>query len=136
NVPVGLVAAGLAARMLPTPGPVRRSGLDIAGAAGIALTLALLLVPLTLGRTAGWPAWTWISLVAAVAAAVLTAAWQRRQNRRGGTPILDLALLRSRTLRVGLVANTAFMLFFASFMFTLTLLLQSGLGLSPFRAGL
>lgn len=136
NVPVCLVAAILAARMLPVPEITRRPGLDIIGAAGIAFALALLLVPLTLGRSSGWPVWTWISLVASVPVAAAALRWQQFKGRRGGTPILDLALLRNPTFRVGLLANTAFMLFFASFMFTLTLLLQHGLGLGPFSAGL
>lgn len=136
NVPVGMLAAILAARMLPAPERTRLPGLDIAGAVGIALTLALLLVPLTVGRSAGWPIWTWISLAACLPIAAITLRWQQLKGRGGGTPILDLTLLNSPTFRAGLVANTAFMLFFASFMFTLTLLLQSGLGLGPFRAGL
>ena len=136
NVPVGLVGCLLAARMLParTRGP--RSRLDPVGAAGAAAALALLLVPLTLGRTEGWPAWTWLSMAASVPVAVLTVQWQRLLARRGGVPLLDVALLADRTFRSGLLANMSFMLYFASYMFTLTLLLQAGLGLDAFEAGL
>jgi hypothetical protein len=45
-------------------------------------------------------------------------------------------LLRTRTFAAGLLAIAAFMLFFPSFMFILTLLLQDGLELSPLHAGL
>ena len=136
NVPVCVVAAILAARMLPVPEHDRRPRVDAIGALGIALALALLLAPLTLARSSGWLIWTWISLAASMPIAGLTLYWQQITRRRGGIPILDLSLLRSPTFRAGLVANTAFMLFFASFMFTLTLLLQFGLGLGPFTAGL
>ncbi len=95
-----------------------------------------MLVPLTLGRSSGWPTWTWVSLGAAVPAALVTLRWQQRLGRRGGAPVLDVVLLRDTAFRAGLLANAAFMLYFASFMFTLTLLLQSGLGLGPFAAGM
>lgn len=109
NVPVGALAAVLATRMLPTPKRDRPPGLDPAGALGVTLVLALLLVPLTLGRSAGWPAWTWTALAAALPAGAATLAWQRHLSRRGASPVLDLALLRTRTFRTGLVANAAFL---------------------------
>ena len=62
--------------------------------------------------------------------------WQRRLTKVGGTPLLDLAMLRTPSFRAGLVANTAFMCYFGSFMFTLTLFLQVGLGLDAYDAGL
>ncbi|GAA4989815.1 MFS transporter [Actinopolymorpha pittospori] len=136
NVPVGLVAALLARRMLPAGGARSRAAVDPLGALGIAVTLALVLVPLTLGRTAGWPLWTWLSMALAVPVGVVTIRWQHHLHRRGGTPVLDLTLVREPAFRAGLVANGAFMLYFASFMFTLTLLLQAGLRLTPFTAGL
>jgi hypothetical protein len=38
------------------------------GAVGVAVAISLVLVPLTVGRTEGWPAWTWISFATAVPA--------------------------------------------------------------------
>ena len=136
NVPIGAVAAVLAWRTLPRPDTGKRPRLDPLGAVGVALTLGLVLVPLTLGRNSGWPTWTWISLAAAVPAAAVTLRWQQLLGRRGGAPVLDVTLLREKVFRAGLLANGAFMLYFASFMFTLTLLLQAGLGLGPFAAGM
>lgn len=68
--------------------------------------------------------------------AFATQRWERRLSRRGAAPVLDLALLRRRSFLSGLVAGGAFMYSFASFMFTLTLLLQGGLGLDALEAGL
>jgi MFS family permease len=132
NVPVCAVLAPLARRMLPDERPARPARLDIPGAIGVSTTLALVLVPVTLGRSAGWPLWAWLSLAGSVVLAGFT--W--RQQRRAVQPVLDLDLLRQPAYRAGLVAGAAFMAYFASFMFTLTLLLQGGLGLSAFRAGL
>src|ERR1700722_3397071 len=98
--------------------------------------VALALVPLTLGRDEGWPVWTWVSLAAARPALAATIAWERRLTRQGGEPLLNMALFRDRAFSAGLLLNFACLFFFGSFMFVLTLLLQSGLGLSPLRAGI
>jgi MFS family permease len=50
--------------------------------------------------------------------------------------LLELGLLRVASFRAGLVANFAFLLYFASYMFTLTLFSQEGLGLDALHAGL
>ncbi|HTZ42696.1 MAG TPA: MFS transporter [Jatrophihabitans sp.] len=145
NVPIGLVVAALAWRILPArvgrsdeqqPVAARLRQLDPLGAAGIAASLALVLVPLTLGRAMGWPAWAWGCLAAAVPAGAATLRWERAAGRRGLTPMLDLPLLRGPGFRAGVLANVAFMLYFGSYMFTLSLLLQAGLGLSALAAGL
>ncbi len=136
NVPVGAVAAILAWRMLPNPQRRQRPGLDPLGAIGATATVGAVLVPLTVGRSEGWPAWTWVCMAAAIPLAAATLAWQRHLAAAGGTPLLDVTLLRTPTFRSGLAANAAFMCYFGSFMFTLTLLLQAGLGLNAFGAGL
>lgn len=136
NVPVGAVALVFALRLLPHHRSQRRPRLDPLGAIGISGALALVLVPLILGREEGWPVWTWICMAAALPLLAATLAWEFRLTRRGGEPLLDLTLFRNRSFAAGLPVNVAFMSFFASFMFVLTLLLQGGLGLSPLEAGL
>ncbi|KZM76124.1 MFS transporter [Nocardia terpenica] len=136
NVPIGLAAAALAARWLPRHERTRRPRLDPVGALGIAAALALLLVPITLGRPEGWPVWTWLSMLAAVPVLLLTLRYEGRLARRGGEPVLDTAMVRERGFSLGLVIAGGYLTFFAGFMLCLTLLLQNGLGLSPLRAGL
>lgn len=136
NVPVGVVAVIVATVVVPRARGQRRPRLDPLGAVGVSATLALALVPLTLGRDEGWPAWTWVSLAAALPAAVATVAWERRLARAGGEPLLDLTLFRDRAFSAGLLLNFVAIFFFGSFMFVLTLLLQAGLGLSPLHAGI
>ena len=136
NVPVGAVALVAAALVVPHAWAQRRPRLDPLGALGVSASIALALVPLTLGRDQGWPPWTWVSLAAALPVLALTVAWERRLARRKGEPLLDLPLFRDRTFSAGLVVNFGLVFFFGSFMFVLTLLLQAGLGQSPLRAGL
>ena len=136
NVPIGLAAAALAARWLP--GHERRGGtrLDPVGAVGISAALALILVPISLGRPEHWPLWTWISLGAAIPVAASVLWYEARLGRSGGAPVLNVELLKERVFAAGMVIAGLYLTFFAGFMLCLTLLLQNGLGLSPLRAGL
>ena len=136
NVPVGVIALIVAAVVVPQARGLRRPRLDPLGSIGVSGGLALALVPLTLGRDEGWPAWTWASMALALPVLAATVAWERRLTRNGGEPLLNLALFRDRAFSAGLLLNFASLFFFGSFMFVLTLLLQSGLGLSPLHAGI
>lgn len=136
NVPVGVLALIAGILVVPPATGPRRPRLDPLGAVGVSGGLALALVPLTLGRDEGWPVWTWLSLAAALPVLAVTVAWERRLTRRGGEPLLDLTLFRDRAFSAGLLLNFVAIFFFGSFMFVLTLLLQSGLGLSPLHAGI
>ncbi len=136
NVPVGVAVIVAGARMLPA---ARRPGshrLDPVGAIGVSATLALALVPLVLGRSQGWPTWTWVALAACLPVGAAVIGWERVLDRRGGQPLLDLGLLRNRPYVAGLVIIVAFMAAFGGTMFGLTLMLQVGLNLSPLAAGL
>lgn len=132
NVPVGAVAIVMALRVLPAARQDNGSRLDPLGALGISAALGLVLVPLVLGRSEGWPTWTWISMVAALPVLLVTLYWERRHPE----PTLDLALFRDSSFTTGLVGNAAFYAFFGSFMLCLTIVLQSGLGMDPRSAGL
>jgi EmrB/QacA subfamily drug resistance transporter len=137
NLPVGLFVIALASRILPAPDiNRRRPRLDPVGVLAVSGSLALALIPLVLGRSQGWPAWTWLMLAAAVPAFILSLGYERRLARAGGTPLLDLSLFTSRSFRIGICISSAFMSYFISGVFVISLLLQSGLGLTPLRAGL
>ena len=135
NVPVGAVALVAAARLVPHAYSQRRPKLDPLGALGISASLALALVPLTLGRDEGWPVWTWVAMALSLPVLALTVWWERRLSHRGGQPLVDLHLFGDRAFSAGLVVNFGLTFFFGSFMFILTLLLQAGLGQQPFHAG-
>jgi MFS family permease len=96
--------------------------------------MALILVPLALGRDTGWPTWVWICLVAAAVTGPAVLGWQGAIARRGGTPIIDTRLFKNHAYALLLSACSLFQLYFGCFMFTLSLLLQVGLGESADQA--
>ncbi|WP_306321718.1 MULTISPECIES: MFS transporter [unclassified Streptomyces] len=135
NVPVGVPAALAAWRLLPAGLSGPRRQFDVLGALGITAALALLLIPLSLGREAGWPVWTWVCLAATVPVAWATWRWQRTLRARGGEPVLNPALFRNRPYLTLVAGLGSFQLYFGAYMFTIALLLQAGLGASPLVAG-
>jgi EmrB/QacA subfamily drug resistance transporter len=136
NVPIGLGAAFLAARWLPSTKSGQRQKLDPVGAIGISAALALFLIPLTVGRPEGWPLWTWLSMAASVPVMFGTVRYESRLGAGGGSPVLDTKLLKQRTFASGMFVGAGYLTFFAGFMLCLTIVLQDGLGLTPLRAGL
>ncbi|MEV4349314.1 MFS transporter [Actinoplanes sp. NPDC049596] len=133
NVPISVAAVIATARLLPRQ--LRggsRHRFDVLGALGIAGSLGLVLVPLTLGREQGWPAWIFALMAAAVPVFAATLWWEHRHTE----PVLDLRLFSSRAFAVGLPATATFMMFFNSFFLILTVFWQGGLKLSALGAGL
>ncbi|MCP2257046.1 drug resistance transporter, EmrB/QacA subfamily [Streptoalloteichus tenebrarius] len=138
NVPVGLLTLVGARRTLSSSAraTTRGRGLDVTGVGLLSGALLLLTVPLVVGGQAGWPTWTWFSLAASVPTLVAFLVWERRLAARGGSPLVDPALFRSRTFSAGNAIALAFFAGNAGLFFVLTLQLQNGMGYSPLAAGL
>ncbi|UXY27434.1 MFS transporter [Streptomyces sp. HUAS TT20] len=136
NVPVVVLGLVLAARVVPETRSQRPEPVDGPGTVLLALSLLALLVPLTEGRAAGWPLWTWLSLAAFPVAAGLFYAVERRADRGGRTPLVPPSLFALASLRRGLVLMLPFSIGFSGFMFVIAVALQGGAGLGPVPAGL
>ncbi|MER6448057.1 MFS transporter [Streptomyces venezuelae] len=136
NVPVVLLGLVLAARTVPDTRAGRPAAVDVPGTLLLALSLVSLLLPLTEGRAAGWPMWTWISLGVFPVAAVAFCVTERRADRKGLTPLVSPSLLKLESLRRGLLLVVPFSVGFGGFMFVLAVTLQQGLGMGPVAAGL
>ena len=69
-------------------------------------------------------------------AVALLAAWEVREERRGGDPLLRPALLRQMSFSAGAIFALVYFAGFASVFFTLSILWQEGLGHSALITGL
>jgi MFS family permease len=158
NVPVGLVALVLGARMLPADadadagagaagagaagagaagaGGAGRGRLDLAGAALAAVAMFGLVFPLVQGHALGWPAW----LYAMLAASVLVLAWfavhQIRRQRAGRTPLVEPSIFRHRSYRAGIVFSIVFVGSLGGIVMIFNVFLQNGLGFTPWHSAL
>ncbi|HWI44405.1 MAG TPA: MFS transporter [Nocardioides sp.] len=135
NVPIGaLVLAGVT-RWLPESKAPARSPLDWTGAALLGTAMTLLVLPLTEGRTLGWPLWTWLCLAAVPVAAAAFGARQVVLQRRGGLPLVPPTLFRFRSITAGLAVATPMFITFGGFMFVYSLMAGTH-GMTPLRIGL
>ncbi|MFI8277552.1 MFS transporter [Streptomyces sp. NPDC085929] len=134
NVPVGIAALAVGARVLPRlrgreNGPLP----DLFGAGLLTLAIAALAVALVKGDDWGWGS---ARVLGGLLAALLLAGGFLRRSARHPAPIIELPLLRVPSFAA---ANTAALLFtvaFAGMLLTSTLWCQQIWGYSALRTGL
>jgi EmrB/QacA subfamily drug resistance transporter len=135
NIPVGVAALLASGPVISESRSETARRLDLAGVALGSLVLVLSMVPLVEGREVGWPVWAFAALVAALPAAVLFVALERRVAARGRAPLVELRLLEAPSFRIG-VLSAMILYGVISFFLLLSIYLQEGLGLSAIDSGL
>jgi EmrB/QacA subfamily drug resistance transporter len=137
NVPIGVLALVLAARLVPhtAGGGWRGADLDLIGSLLLGGGVLGVLVPLVEADSGGisrlW--WLW------VLAALLLATFGRREVRavrRGRQPLLDPRLVRTPGYAAGSAIGLVYFIGFTGIWMVLALFFQDGLGYSPLRSGL
>ncbi|HXL92451.1 MAG TPA: MFS transporter [Streptosporangiaceae bacterium] len=132
NVPLGIVALAVAFRLIPSTPPSNPPRLDVtgvimtcAGLAGLTLTAHLLSEP----GAATIPA----AVLGAASLAILAATV--RHLLRTEHPLIDLRVLRLKTLRATIVGGSLFWIMVGAAPFLLPLLFQNVFGWSPVKSG-
>jgi EmrB/QacA subfamily drug resistance transporter len=137
NLPLGLAVLAGSALLVRETADLVRHRMDVAGTGLAAAGLGALLVGLTQGTETGWPPWAVASLLAGPVLLAGFVAHERRLADGHVTPLLPLRLFRDARFSGGvaivLVLNAAGT--GAALLFCLTYYLQTGLGLTPLRAG-
>jgi predicted MFS family arabinose efflux permease len=136
NLPIGVVVMIAALRFLPEHHGGKRRHLDLWGVATLAAAVLLAALPLVLGHTQHWPAWTWVSLFASIVPLAAFIVIERRIADRGGHPLINLHVVTQPAIAWALAAYGIALLTYFSLLFTLALYLQEGLGESPLYSGL
>jgi EmrB/QacA subfamily drug resistance transporter len=133
NVPIGIAAFAGAIRVLPRTVAHPGIRLDSGGMILVGLALTAIIYPLIQGRTAGWPAWTFVMLGAGV---LLLGAFVLWESHDHGDPLIEPALLANRTYTNGILVALAFFGAFSGVLLCVSLFGQLGEGWSPIHAGL
>jgi EmrB/QacA subfamily drug resistance transporter len=133
NVPIGIVAFVGAVRVLPRTVAHPGIRLDKVGVVLVGAALSAIIYPLIQGRTTGWPAWTFLSLVVGVVLLGAFMLWERHQR---GDSLIEPGLLANRTFTSGLLVALAFFGAFAGLVLCVSLFTQLGEHFSPIHAGL
>jgi EmrB/QacA subfamily drug resistance transporter len=138
NVPIGVVALVLAARLLPsTPrrGSVR-SEVDVPGMLLLGGAVLCVLLPLVESEQGGLRTLWWLFGVAVVLGALFVR-WEHRTMRRGRPPLLDIRLFtRTAGYAGGAAIGTMYFCGFTGIWLVFALFFQQGLGYTPLESGL
>jgi EmrB/QacA subfamily drug resistance transporter len=136
NLPIGLVALALAARLIPRSGSGRRGHLDGTGAALLGGGVLALLLPLVEAESGGLARLWWLFPLAAVLLGAFVA-WERRLVARDREPLLDLRLLSDTAgYASGAALGTVYFVGFSGIWLVFALFFQGGLGYTPLQSGL
>jgi EmrB/QacA subfamily drug resistance transporter len=133
NVPIALIAAGLAPRLLMESRHPTATTFDIPGAVSVTAGLALLVYGLVNTVDAGWgSAETLIVLGAALALLVVFVGIESRTEY----PLMPFSIFRLRTLTGANIVGLLVGMSLFSMFFFISLYLQQVLGYEPLEAGL
>jgi MFS family permease len=102
NIPIGILALTGAVKFLPEIRPPGRLRVDLVGVLLLSLFLGSIIYPVTRGREARWPAWTFVSFAASIPLFAFFIAFERWLARSGGNPLVDLGLFKNSTFVAGL----------------------------------
>jgi len=135
NVPIGVVALVLAARLIPRAEPGPRQHADLVGVALLGGGVLALMLPLVLAEAGGLARLWWLFPVGAVVL-VGFVRWERRIVARGRPPLLDVRLLTGTPgYASGALLGTVYFVGFSGIWLVFALYLQSGLGFTPLQSG-
>ena len=135
NLPLGLIAAIGAARIMPESRSPKPPSLDVVGTLLAALGMGLLIYPLIQGREAGWPAWTYVMIAGSVASFAALGVWGRRERRSARDPLIEASIFKHRSYSAGLGTIVVFFAGMIGTLLVLTLFLQLGEHFSAIHAG-
>jgi len=133
NVPLGVIALGLARRLVPDVRADDPGRLDLRGFLLAAMGIAALVFGLE-GVAAERPRWP--VALGALAVALVALAGTVRHLRSDDRPLLDLSILSLNTYRVTALGGSVFRAIITAIPFLLPLFFQLGFGWSAARAGL
>ncbi|PSL42883.1 MFS transporter [Chitinophaga niastensis] len=125
----------LAILLLPENRMTRQPKLDIPGMLLISLVLFLFIYPLIKGREAGWPAWIFVCMGAAIPALIVFINVENRTVALGKDPLIDLRLFHDKHFVTGLIIIFLFNATAAFFMIY-PIYLQNGLHWNVLSTGM
>lgn len=155
NVPICVVAILLAKAWLPDSawepvpaehstssmpvvsknGSAPRPKADLDPVGLVSFGLAVLLVMLPFVESSVGP-WIWGSMVVAAALFVFWAFWEKKYRQRGGEPMIDMELFRTRSFANGTMLIGLYFVGVTSIWVLVALYMQSGLGHTALASGL
>jgi len=137
NIPVVIIGLAVGLALIPESRAAERPGLDPPGTAASVIGLVVVTQGLI---EAGSKGWSDPAALVLIAAGLLTlagfAAWERRLAHRGGQPLVDPALFRSRSFASGAVLGGVAGLGMIGLLFSMPQYFQAVRGTDAFGSGI
>jgi EmrB/QacA subfamily drug resistance transporter len=139
NVPIGVLAFALAARLLPKAPPLTRklsSEIDLLGVVLLGLAVLGVLLPLIESGEGGLAKLWWMFPIAVVLG-IAFVRWEHSMVRRGRSPLLDTRLFTTTPgYSSGAAVGAIYFCGFAGIWLVFANFFQQGLGYTPLQSGL
>lgn len=136
NVPLCAVLLVAAARLLRASPARTREGVDLTGTALLSAGVLLVVLPLTLGRSQGWPAWAWACLAGGVMVTAVFLLEQRQASSSERPAVFDTRVLARPSVLLALATLSLATATYFALLFTVAQYEQAGLGRSAITSGL
>lgn len=131
NLPICVVVLVLGRLFITESTSDKPERLDMLGMFLSVVAVVLIVFPLTQGAEHGWPLWAILLPVAGLLTVGVFIAQQR--TRQGRAPTIVLSMFSDRGFSAGLSAQLVFGLLSGLFFMTMTIFLQTGLGMSALQ---
>ena len=136
NVPIGVVALVLAARLIPRTERGAREHVDLAGVGLLGVGVLAIMLPLVLAEAGGLTRLWWLFPVGALVLFGFVR-WEQRVVVRDGTPLVNVRLLTGTPgYGTGALLGTVYFIGFSGIWLVFALYLQTGLEYTPLQSGL
>lgn len=132
NVPLGIVALGLAGWLVPAL-PTHQHRFDFIGVALSAVGLFLIVLALQEGQSAHWAPWIWVMIGVGTATMVAFVWWQRVNT---GEPLIPLQIFGNWNFTVSNIGIAVAAFALTAEVLPVMFFLQTGCGLEPRQAAL
>jgi len=136
NLPIGVLAAVLAAVSLKESTQNKQRRLDMKGVIILTLALICLIYPLTQGREYGWPLWSYAMLLGSLAGIYFFFRHLGSLKDTQREPLIDLRLFRIRSFNTGVLSVFFYFGLHNAFLFAAAILMQKGYHISPYTASM
>lgn len=136
NIPVGILAIVLGLAIIPRPPGQPSMRNDYVGILLFGASIIAIVFPVIEGRALGWPAWSWAMMASALAGLGVFVWWERCMHLAGAPQLLNYTLITNGQFVLGAFITTVFASGIPGFFMVMSLLLQSGYGLTPLESGL
>ena len=136
NLPIGILALWATSRYLPETEKNGHQVFDYSGIVILTAGLFCLIIPLILGREAGWPLWSFALLVLSGIIFVIFIYDQKAKRRKQSNPLVDVELFHHKEFNIGLLAVLFQFMAHTSYLMTAAVFFQNGLGFSSLQSGL